>query len=290
MNVTTFIQLLQQSGTVLSPKQTRELEDILDEYPYFQAARALHLKGLKNLDSYKYNDSLKLTAAYTTDREVLFDYITSREFAQHNIANTLLGRTTSLEEKEIIAEEVHSNPDTNIILGENEEKSPLPQNIKDAEQILNPDLFANKEKPKETKEGLQPGKPIPFTTEERHSFNEWLQLTVKKPIDRSNTSSSSHLEDKQKKFDLLDKFIETKPKITPKAEESAKINIKDSVKLDQNQLMTETLAKVYVEQKKYKKAIQAFKILRLKYPEKSSFFADRIREVKLLQKENEKKK
>ena len=32
--------------------------------------------------------------------------------------------------------------------------------------------------------------------------------------------------------------------------------------------MTETLATVYLEQKKYKKAIQAFKILRLKYPEK----------------------
>lgn len=290
MNVTTFIQLLQQSGTVLSPKQTRELEEMIDEYPYFQAARALHLKGLKNLDSYKYNDSLKLTAAHTTDREVLFDYITSREFAQHNIANTLLGRTTSLEEKEIIAEEVPSNPETKIILGETEEKSPLPQNIKDAEQILNPELFANKQKPEDNEKGLQPGKPIPFTTQERHSFNEWLQLTAKRPIDREETFSETNVEDKEKKYELLDKFIETRPKIIPKDDNSPKINIKDSTKLDQNQLMTETLAKVYLEQKKYKKAIQSFKILRLKYPEKSSFFADRIREVKLLQKENEKKK
>ncbi len=51
--------------------------------------------------------------------------------------------------------------------------------------------------------------------------------------------------------------------------------------------MTETLAKVYLEQKKYKKALQAFKILSLKYPEKSGFFADQIRAVKKLQKENE---
>jgi len=48
--------------------------------------------------------------------------------------------------------------------------------------------------------------------------------------------------------------------------------------------MTETLAKVYLEQKKYRKAIQAFKILSLKYPEKSGFFADQIRAVKMLQK------
>ena len=47
--------------------------------------------------------------------------------------------------------------------------------------------------------------------------------------------------------------------------------------------MTETLAKVYVAQKKYKKAIQAYKILILKNPEKSGFFADQIRAIKNIQ-------
>ena len=50
--------------------------------------------------------------------------------------------------------------------------------------------------------------------------------------------------------------------------------------------MTETLAKVYLEQKKYNKAMQAFEILILKYPEKSSFFADQINEIKNLQQNN----
>ena len=58
--------------------------------------------------------------------------------------------------------------------------------------------------------------------------------------------------------------------------------------MDKSELMTETLAKVYLEQKKYKKAIQAFKILSLKYPEKSSFFADQIQAVKKLQKAKDK--
>ena len=287
MNVTNFIQLLQQSGAILSPKQTRELEGILEEYPYFQAARALHLKGLKNLDSYKYNDALKVTAAHTADREVLFDYITGKEFTQHHIANAILGREASLEEKEIIAEEVKANPDASVILGETGGKDPLPQNLKDAEQILDPALFKNKEEPAETEtDGLRLGKPLAFTKKERHSFNEWLQLTTKKPIHRDILEEDGS-EEKKKKFDLLDKFIESKPRIIPKEDSKATVNIKASVKIDQNQLMTETLAKVYLEQKKYKKAIQAFKILRLKYPEKSSFFADRIREVKRLQKEKD---
>jgi len=56
----------------------------------------------------------------------------------------------------------------------------------------------------------------------------------------------------------------------------------DSVQENES-LMTETLAHVYVEQKKYKKAITAFTILSLKYPEKSSFFAHQIQAIKKLQ-------
>ena len=74
MNVSDFKALLQNPTTILSPSETRELETILEEYPYFQAARALHLKGLKNLESYRYNGALKVAAAHTTDREILSDF------------------------------------------------------------------------------------------------------------------------------------------------------------------------------------------------------------------------
>src|SRR5690606_32830508 len=121
MNVTDFIHLLQNSNTILSPQQTRELEDIIGEYPYFQAARALHLKGLKNLDSYKYNNALKATAAHTADRDVLFDYITSEEFIQNNIAEALAGRGSKLEDQRAVSEEVEPNPDAGPMLVESEE-------------------------------------------------------------------------------------------------------------------------------------------------------------------------
>ena len=49
-------------------------------------------------------------------------------------------------------------------------------------------------------------------------------------------------------------------------------------------LITETLAKVYLEQKKFENAIQAYRILSLKYPEKSGFFADQIKRIQILQK------
>jgi len=48
--------------------------------------------------------------------------------------------------------------------------------------------------------------------------------------------------------------------------------------------MTETLAKVYLEQQKFENAIKAYRILSLKYPEKSGFFANQIKAIKIFQK------
>ena len=309
MKVTEFNHLLQNPQEMIDASQTRQLDDILSTYPYFQTARALQLKGLKNLNSFKYNNALKITAAYTADRDILFDFITSEEFLQNTIADTISGKSAPLAEKEIISEEVDPNPDADISMIDESSDEPLPQSARDADQILDPALFKSKDpaidqqldkaRKQKAEESLEIGKPLPFTKKEKHSFGEWLQLTSVKTVKRDSDTADAQepmeqinfpLEDdpaKKKKFDLIDKFIESDPKISPDTD-VADVDIKSSVKLNKEELMTETLAKVYLEQKKYKKAIQAYKILSLKYPEKSSFFADRIKAVKQLQKDNSK--
>jgi len=308
MNVTDFTYLLQNPQKVVEPIQTKQLEEVLNEYPYFQAARALHLNGLKNLNSFKYNSALKVTAAYTADRDVLFDFITSKEFLQNSIADRIQGKTVALEEYDVKAVEVIPSSTTDLTLIAESLDKPLPRTAEDAETILDPALFHSKDpeidkkiaKEKErAKEALEMGQPLPFTKSEKHSFTEWLQLTSIKPIKGTKTSKKEEsrkpadiefplVEDdvKKKKFELIDKFIEDNPKIVPQDYEASKADIKESAKIDADELMTETLAKVYLEQKKFKKAIQAYRILSLKYPEKSSFFASRIKAVKELQKEN----
>ncbi|MBU2062005.1 MAG: hypothetical protein KKH44_09195, partial [Bacteroidetes bacterium] len=98
--------------------------------------------------------------------------------------------------------------------------------------------------------------------------------------------SEEELEEKKKKASLIDRFIKTSPKISPVKNGAAPVIQIDINKDEHSYLMTETLAKVYLEQKKYQKAIQAYDILILKYPEKSSFFADRISDIKILQQNN----
>ena len=79
MNITDFTYLINKPEAV-NQKQSDALEKVIIEFPYFQSARALQLKGLYNQDSYKYNNAVKVTATHTTDRTVLFDFITSNTF------------------------------------------------------------------------------------------------------------------------------------------------------------------------------------------------------------------
>ena len=157
----------------------------------------------------------------------------------------------------------------------------------------------------ELEDKLEIGKPLAFEAGEKYSFQEWLKLSKQQPIvrelDTKNEEIQAEKEEKEeiitedekifqksleKKQAMIDKFIETNPKIIPTKKVTASpINVELSVQ-ENTSLMTETLAKIYLEQKKYQKAIQAYEILILKYPEKSSFFANQILDIKALQQHN----
>lgn len=292
MNTKTYLYLLANPQKISQEHQV-ELSVLIEEYPYFQSARALQLKGLKNSNNYLYNDSLKLTAAYTADRNVLFEYITSDHFIQNEISELIQQHDESVIEIEVVSENISKQVSIEI---DNQIKE-----LKKAEAILNPDLFHRKEgyinelveankteatpSIKEILEvELEENQPLDFTKEDGHSFSEWLKLTSATPIIREEIKENSSIN--KRNLDLIDKFIQDKPKLkqgvnstkTGANNESQK-NLASQYSRTSEALMTETLAKVYLQQKNFKKALQAYHILSLKYPEKSGFFADQIRAV-----------
>ena len=360
-----FNKTLSNSGTQ-QEFNIRELETLVDHYPYLQSARALLLKAYKQKESYKYNHFLKSTAAFTTDRSILFEYITSKHFKQEDISKSIKQNLNHLKLIELVDEEQVRD---NILQDEKVE-----QFIKATDGVLNPDLFEIKSTEKretklevesevddnennididnhhnlnskkeetehhpvvenffesiklepneiteiESEEGnkeksidfssLQLGKPLEFNINEEHSFSEWLKITALKPIQRievtledntehiSNTTESdkstnepddtSGKESFHKKLAIIDKFLESNPKIKPPTEKAPQPKLVDNSDTLEDSLMTETLARIYLEQKNYDKAIQAYKILSLKYPEKSSFFAHQILLVNILKEKN----
>ena len=279
MNKKTFTSLLARPESI-SQKNLFGLSEVVEKYPFFQTARALHLKSLKKSNSLLYNDALKLTAAYTADRNILFEYITSNFFIQNEISDTIQKLEDSYLKLEVTSEDISEQVSKEI-------DQQLKTELKKADAILNPDLFHRSEKSVEKltkneiiKSDLEKNNPLDFTKKDSHSFSEWLKLTTAKPIVREETKNLSN--SKKPNSDLINKFIQENPKLKPSksiVKYDNKENLSSQITYTSEALMTETLAKVYLQQNNYQKALQAYKILSLKYPEKSVFFADQIRAI-----------
>ena len=212
MNKKSFIKILQQPEN-LTEKELNFIKEINIEYPFFQASKVIELKYLKKVKDIKFKKYLRIAAAFTKNREVLFDFINDIQ-----------------------------NQNEKIYFNKNEIK-----------KVLNESTILEKDQ-----------------KIEYNSFVDWLNLTNIKPIDRGNQTKK------------IDDFISKEPKIkvnNDSEEESIKV---DSEVLTDAGFMTETLAKLYVNQKNYEKAIQSYKILILKFPEKNSYFADQIKIIKKL--------
>jgi len=198
-----LIKILKNPNKI-SESEAIFIDELVSEFPYFQAARAIQLKNYKNLKSFQFEKILNETAIHTNDRRVLFDFI---------------------------------------------EYNSLSQNT--SKKNLNTEKAVEKSKSK--------------------TFVNWLEHVNLIPIDRSNESLT------------IEKFVSKKPKLNIKDIEQPVIQEdKESQEINTELLVTETLAKLYVEQENYDKAIQTYKILILKFPEKNSYFANAIKKIKKL--------
>ncbi len=322
MNAQQYIQWL-NNPYQLTAENTATLKDTISKYPYLQSARALYLKTLNQQRSFLYNSELKKTAAYTTDRDVLFDYIVSEDFITYkplHIEEVDVVDENYIEFKKpepTLDETIEKRVLDTLVYIENQDKET--ELIQKIDQISKSKIEANKleketaliekervsieeipsEEIHQLEENLEVGKPLDFSENDKFSFTEWLKLTSAQPIQRETEEESiENIEPKkeaiieepipvkQKNMDLIDRFIETNPKITPSKSAVVPAVNMDRLNEEEPFYMTETLARIYLEQKKYQKAIQAYEILILKYPEKSSLFANRIFDIKKLQEFN----
>ena len=148
--------------------------------------------------------------------------------------------------------------------------------VQEEENIPATEAAANSEKP-ELKAETEPVKVTevvkPTSNSNVTSFISTWKSWLK--IDRSEIVTPS---EQDKKAAIIDKFIENNPKISP-IKEDVDFIVKEKSN-DISHLMTETLAQLYVEQKLYTKAIQAYKILQEKHPERTDEFDERIEEIK----------
>ena len=222
-----------------------ELEALVNEYPYFTVAQVLLAVGMGRNDDERMMQQLRLAAAMAPDR------------------NALRKLCSQLPD-----EYVETQPETI--------EEPVAENeIIPEKTILIPEIDLGG-----TSEDLN--KEISLLEEKKKSLDE-LKAIIENKISELEKAKKTpkKAEKKLSKAEIIDKFIAENPSISrPKQEFFNPISAAQESVIDQENIVSETLAMIYENQGHFAKAISIYEKLKLKYPEKSIIFAGRINALK----------
>jgi tetratricopeptide (TPR) repeat protein len=295
---------------LLSAWSMKEIQLLTDQYPFFQTARLLEVKNCHVAGSFDFKSKLNFCAAYVTDRKILFALINPWESKpasygtsgkaererkptlQENIADVLVAQldiTRSLNpneaelkpnialdikkeygEAETFEEDKTDQATDNSLLWLDEsEPVPVQSVVEEPSNALKIDEPADLI---DLEDNIT-AEPILASGEmDADQQGETVSEKNEKLIPDAETSVSNH--------ELINRFIETSPHLSPPAETDQPVDISaDSIREDEG-FLTDTLAKIYIKQGYYAKAIFAYEKLLLKFPEKSAYFAAQIEAIK----------
>jgi len=259
MNKSVFSDLI-SSPENLNQIHAGEIVEVLDEFPYCQIAHLLMAKKLKQDDSMLFEKQLNLSAAYAPSRKILHDLIEGSAIISSD-QNDILFDTSIKEEKKL---------ETEIIESEVEVKSSDDQQLQDLIQSETQTAYdLSQIPPLELPKDEESKRKI--NENEKHHFSDWIRY-----ID------GQKLKNEKDADELIDKFIAEDPRIGEiKPEQPSHENLaKKSLKEVDYDLVTETLAKIHIDQGNKLLAIEIYERLMLKYPEKRPYFAAQINFIK----------
>jgi tetratricopeptide (TPR) repeat protein len=275
MNRQQFVKYI-QSPDLLNGETLSAIQDIVEDYPYCQSAQILYTLNLYKEENIKFSNQLKIAAAYASDRQIFKHHITSID------GETLIAGPPERSEKSYAEVET-----------EEAKESVIPDDA-DIQKLIS--ILRNKILISINNPATDSGSVSTLVSELEkllgdigatpESKPEKEELDFKPVISEYNFD---HLDDlpfgkneKQTNKELIDKFISDQPSM-PRESRSGFFDPVDFAKqslIDQDEIVSETLAKIYYKQGNLSKAIKIYKKLSLIYPEKSSYFAAQIEKIR----------
>lgn len=292
-----FIQYLSHPEK-LNGHSIDSLEKLVQEYPYFQTGRMLYLKNLHNQNSIDYEKNLHITSAYAPSGKVLYNLIKKKaEVEQPVIGNQLsMGVEETKTEKDILPK---LEPITVLqevpMINKEEKKDEFDElQLLEKEMLreayrtsMTLDILEEKSQVPNSKSQISSQQPVASSQrQEAHSFNDWMKVVRgQTPASAIEDPSASLRVTRKEKNDIIDNFLldqTAKSASKPKTEfYSAEAMAKKSIKDDET-FVSETLATIYLKQGNLPKALRAYEILLVKYPEKIHIFAPLLDKIKKL--------
>ncbi|MBQ2187624.1 MAG: tetratricopeptide repeat-containing protein [Bacteroidales bacterium] len=230
-----------ENPEIIDTQDVNTLKEIVKEFPYFTAAQVLLAIGMTRVS---HNDStiqLRKAAAMAPDRNVLRKLCTQLPDEYVTTSKDVDNQHDIIPEKTILIPEI--------------------------------DLGG-------TSEDLN--REVALLEEKKKTLDELMAIIEDKISELEKAKKEPKKEEKKlSKAEIIDKFIAENPSISrPKQEFFNPISAAQESVIDQENIVSETLATIYENQGYFEKAISIYEKLKLKYPEKSIIFAGRINALK----------
>ncbi|HRT89027.1 MAG TPA: hypothetical protein P5257_02815 [Bacteroidales bacterium] len=310
MNRAEFIGLMHDPSGI-SAEIMPALKELASIYPWFQSAHLLLLKGMKQTGDVRFENQLRQSALSIANREVLY-------YLLHPV--DVQGRTVDMNHgaEPVMAAEIKSEPDENLQVvidsGRNSEEiikmleketSRKPATEGNLQEVTTIYLTTDSEidnsasitivsddgetRSEETVFYMDPSiNAEPVTDLLELSPDEEIS-PVTDAADETEIPAVKAPDPVRRKIiqtELIEKFIAANPRIETvrdKKDDTAPVtDLSESFTEERGRFVSETLAKIYVSQGYFSRAIEIYEKLSLKFPEKSSYFAAQIEEVKKL--------
>jgi hypothetical protein len=289
MNKADFVKVL-RDPELLNRSTVNELMDLAVQFPYSSSVQAILALNMFKENHILYDSQLKMAACSIADRNIL----------RHHISRLArIKEPSGLPDEGIRQKPLRTEPEVPA-------QEPIMDTVVEPENTLSPTESAAPDiQQQEILETTQSQSRTGFEVKEQESAITQLsdhevhemdedELLRRKSIEELKRIVAERIkaieEEKRSgmtpasssKSDIIDKFIEESPTITRgKSQFFNPVDVAQQSVTDQENIVSETLARIYLKQGHSEKAISIFEKLILKYPEKSSYFAALIEETRL---------
>ena len=218
-----------------------ELRSILALHPYFQTVRLLMLQNLYLLHDPSFDEELRRAAIYVTDRKSIFQMI---EAAHYQFRQQITNSTSATSQTS------STSPSRTIDLIDNFLDS-IPQEESDKKVQR---------------------KPTPAD-----AAVDYVAYLLSSEGTEQRTSSAPDMKGQE----LIDNFLEQEQgrillnELPQETQET--VNDENADEEVEEEYFTETLARIYIKQGHYEKALGIIERLSERYPKKNAYFADQMR-------------
>ena len=252
-----------------------DLKTLSENYPYSGILQTLYAKALHNCDSIFFEEQLKKTAIVNANRKKLYQII-----HQPKLQKTIDKIEVEIQPETKGTQKTSLKPLSDLDKTPRKKQEESERDFDEVEKNILIEAI-NSTMHQDVPDTMpQINEFIPPQRQELNLDSTDSQEKIKSEFTDWFSHSNTSFKKRKDISSLVEGFLEAEDSKSNKRDFFSPTNLAKISLVDNEEFVTETLAKVYASQGNFEKAIRIYERLMLDNPEKKTFFASQIRSLK----------